>query len=388
MDFRINKNQEMLRQMARDFAVKEITPYAAKWDKDEITPMDTLSKLHDMGLMSIAIPEEYGGPGLDNVSLCLIMEELSKADAGLATVVMGSALLGSDPVLIAGTPEQKKWWYDRMLDGAIAAFCLTEPGAGTDAGNMSTRCEKDGEHYVINGIKQFISNGQFAKQFSLMATLDKKMGPKGMCAFMIDRDTPGISISKKEEKLGIRSSATNEIVFDNVRVPAKNLLGAEGQGMHIIMQTLDISRTGVAAMATGICQASLEAAIKYAGEREQFGKPIGSFQAIQFMLADMAMYTETSRLLYLKAASLQDAKLPFKMLSSMAKAWAGDAAVKVSCDAIQVFGGYGYTKDYPVEKYYRDAKIMQIYEGTAQVQRMVIGKDLTKTGYTPLYTEA
>ena len=387
MDFKINKNQEMLRQMASSFAAKEITPFAAQWDKAEICPMDTIAKLHEIGLMSIAIPEEYGGPGIDNVSLCLVMEELAKGDAGLATTVMGSALLGSDPVLISGTPEQKKWWYGRMLEGAVAAFCLTEAGAGTDAGNMSTRCIKDGDAYVINGTKQFISNGEIAQQFSLMATLDKKLGTKGMCAFMIDRNTPGISISKKEEKLGIRSSATNEIVFDNVRVPAKNLLGAEGQGMHIIMQTLDISRTGVAAMATGICQAALEASIKYAGEREQFGKAISSFQAIQFMLADMAMYTETARLLYLKAASLQDAKLPFKMVSSMAKAWAGDAAVKVSCDAIQVFGGYGYTKAYPVEKYYRDAKIMQIYEGTAQVQRMVIGKDLSKYGYTPIYSE-
>jgi butyryl-CoA dehydrogenase len=269
MDFRIDKNQEMLRTMARDFVAKEVAPYAGEWDKKEIVPMDAIEKLKDLGLMSIAVPEEYGGPGIDNVSLCLIMEELAKGDAGLATIVMASALLGSDPVLIAGNDEQKKWWYDRILDGAIAAFCLTEPGAGTDAGNMSTRAVKDGDSYVISGTKQFISNAEFAQQFTLMATLDKKMGSKGMCAFMIDRDTPGISISKKEEKLGIRSSATNEVVFDNVRVPAKNLLGAEGQGMHIIMQTLDISRTGVAAMATGIAQASLEAAIKYAGEREQ-----------------------------------------------------------------------------------------------------------------------
>ena len=324
---------------------------------------------------------------VDNVSMCLVMEELARADAGLATVIMASALLGSDPIIAGANAEQKKWWYGRMMEGAIAAFCLTEPGAGSDALSMSTRCERDGDYYVLNGAKQFITNGQIAGLFTVIATLDKKLGHKGICAFMVDGSTPGISIGKKEDKLGIRSSITNEVVFTDVRVPASHLLGSEGQGMSIVMKTLDLSRTGVAAMATGICQASLEAAIKYAGERVQFGKPINCLQAIQFMLADMAMYTETSRLLYLKSASLQDAGLPYKSLSSMAKAWCADAAVKVSCDAIQVFGGYGYTKDYPVEKYYRDAKIMQIYEGTSQIQRMVIGKDLSKNGYTPLYTE-
>lgn len=385
MDFRLTDEQKMIRDMARDFATNELAPYAAQWDKEDRCPLETVAKMQELGLTHIGIPAEYGGPGLDNVSMCGVMEELARGDAGLATVVMASALLGSDPVLVGANDEQKKWWYGRMLEGAMTAFCLTEPGAGSDALGMSTRCVKDGDDYVINGTKQFITNGEIAQQFTLLATLDKKLGHKGICAFMVDRDTPGIIISKKEEKLGIRSSCTNQVVFEDVRVPAKHLLGVEGQGMAIVMQTLDLSRTGVAAMATGICQASLEAALQYAGERQQFGKTINNFQGIQFLLADMGMYTETSRLLYMKAASLQDAGLPFKSTSSMAKAWAGDAAVKVSCDAIQVFGGYGYTKDYPVEKYYRDAKIMQIYEGTAQVQRMVIGKDLSKSGYTPYF---
>lgn len=383
MDFRLSDEQKMIRQMARDFASNEIAPYASQWDKEDRCPMETIAQMQELGLMSIGIPAEFGGPGLDNVSMCGVMEELARGDAGLATVVMASALLGSDPVLVGADTEQKKWWYGRMLEGAIAAFCLTEPGAGSDALGMSTKCIKDGDDYILNGTKQFITNGEIAQQFTVLATTDKKLGNKGICCFMVEKDSPGVIISKKEDKLGIRSSCTNQVIFEDVRVPAKNLLGAEGQGMAIVMQTLDLSRTGVAAMATGICQASLEAALQYAGERQQFGKTINSFQGIQFILADMAMYTETSRLLYTKAASLQDAGLPYKSVSSMAKAWAGDAAVKVSCDAIQVFGGYGYTKDYPVEKYYRDAKIMQIYEGTAQVQRMVIGKDVSKNGYTP-----
>ncbi len=385
MDFRLSDEQKMTRQMARDFADNEIAPYAAQWDREDRCPLETVAKMQELGLMTIGVPEEFGGPGLDNVSMCGVMEELARGDAGLATVVMASALLGSDPVLIGANAEQKKWWYGRMLEGAITAFCLTEPGAGSDALGMATKCIKDGDSYVLNGTKQFITNGEIAQQYTVLATLDKKLGNKGICAFIVDRDTPGITISKKEDKLGIRSSCTNQVVFEDVKVPAKNLLGAEGQGMAIVMQTLDLSRTGVAAMATGICQASLEAALQYANERQQFGKSISAFQGIQFILADMGMYTETSRLLYMKAASLQDAGLPYKSTSSMAKAWAGDAAVKVSCDAIQVFGGYGYTKEYPVEKYYRDAKIMQIYEGTAQVQRMVIGKDLSKNGYTSIF---
>lgn len=385
MDFRLSDEQKMTRQMARDFADNEIAPYAAQWDREDRCPLETVAKMQELGLMTIGVPEEFGGPGLDNVSMCGVMEELARGDAGLATVVMASALLGSDPVLIGANAEQKKWWYGRMLEGAITAFCLTEPGAGSDALGMATKCIKDGDSYILNGTKQFITNGEIAQQYTVLATLDKKLGNKGICAFIVDRDTPGITISKKEDKLGIRSSCTNQVVFEDVKVPAKNLLGAEGQGMAIVMQTLDLSRTGVAAMATGICQASLEAALQYANERQQFGKSISAFQGIQFILADMGMYTETSRLLYMKAASLQDAGLPYKSTSSMAKAWAGDAAVKVSCDAIQVFGGYGYTKEYPVEKYYRDAKIMQIYEGTAQVQRMVIGKDLSKNGYTSIF---
>ncbi len=383
MDFCLTEEQEMIRQMAADFAANEIAPFAGQWDKEDVCPLDTIKKMQDLGLMTIGVPAEYGGDGLDNVSKCLVEEEITKADAGLGTVICASSLLASDPILVGANHEQKQWWYGRMLEGAVCGFCLTEPGAGSDALGMSTKCVKDGDHYILNGTKQFITNAPIAEQFTVFATLDKKLGSKGICAFMVDRNSPGLSIGPKEDKLGIRSSSTSQVIFEDVRVPAANLLGAEGKGVYILMETLDLSRTAVAAMATGVSQAALEAAVNYANERQQFGKPISSFQAIQFMLADMVMYVETSRLLYLKAASLQDAEKPFKAVSSMAKAWAGDAAMKVATDAIQVFGGYGFTKEYPVEKYFRDAKIMQLYEGTSQVQRMVIAKNTISQGYKP-----
>lgn len=383
MDFRLTEEQEMIRQMAADFAVNEIAPYCIEWDKADAVPLDTLAQMQELGLLTIGVPAEYGGDGLDNVSKCLVCEEIAKGDAGLATTIVASSLLGSDPILVGADDEQKKWWYGRHLEGAVCGFCLTEPGAGSDALGMSTKCVKDGDHYILNGTKQFITNGGIAKQFSVFATLDKQLGNKGICAFMVDRDLPGVSIGNKEDKLGIRSTSTTQVIFEDVRVPASMMLGKEGAGLPILMETLDLSRTAVAAMATGIATASLEAALNYANERQQFGKPIAAFQAISFMMADMAVRAEASRLLYLKAAYLQDNGGLFKTVSSMAKLYAGDAAMTNAVDAVQIFGGYGYTKEYPVEKYMRDAKIMQIFEGTAQVQRMVIGKYLSKNGYRP-----
>lgn len=383
MDFRLTEEQEMIRQMAADFAVNEIAPYCIEWDKADEVPFATLTKMQDLGLLTIGVPAEYGGDGLDNVSKCLVCEEIAKGDAGLATTIVASTLLASDPILVGANDEQKQWWYGRHLEGAVCGFCLTEPGAGSDALGMSTKCVKDGNYYILNGTKQFITNGGFAKQFSVFATLDKKLSNKGICAFMVDRDLPGVSIGNKEDKLGIRSTSTTQVIFEDVRVPASMRLGPEGEGLPILMETLDLSRTAVAAMATGIATASLEASLNYANERQQFGKPIAALQAISFMMADMAVRAEASRLLYLKAAYLQDIGGSFKTVSSMAKLHAGDAAMTNAIDAVQIFGGYGYTKEYPVEKYMRDAKIMQIFEGTAQVQRMVIGKYLSKNGYHP-----
>lgn len=381
MDFSLTEEQEMIRQMAADFAANEVAPYAGEWDKNDTVPFDTIAKMHDLGLMTIGIPAEYGGDGLDWLSKYLVCDEIAQGDAGLACTMIASTLLASDPIWVGANDEQKKWWYGRMMEGATCAFCLTEPGAGSDALGMSCKCVKDGNDYILNGTKQFITNGGHAKNLSVFATLDKKLKNKGICAFMVDRDTPGVTIGPKEDKLGIRSSSTTQVIFEDVRVPGWMMLGSEGGGTPILMETLDLSRTAIAAMATGIATAALNAAITYANERQQFGKPIAAFQAISFMLADMATAVETSRLLYQKAAWLQDNELPFKMVSNMAKMYAADSAMKVATDAVQVYGGYGYVKEYSVEKYMRDAKIMQIFEGTVQIQRMVIGKYLSQNGY-------
>lgn len=381
MDFRLTDEQEMIRQMAADFAANELAPNCIEWDKADIVPFDTIAKMQDLGLMTMGIPAEYGGDGLDWLSKYLICEEIGAGDAGTACTMIASTLLASDPIWVGANDEQKKWWYGRSLEGATCAFCLTEPGAGSDALGLSCKCVKDGNDYILNGTKQFITNGGHARNFSVFATLDKKLGNKGICCFMVDKDFPGVSIGPKEDKMGIRSSSTTSVIFEDVRVPAWMMLGGEGKGVPILMETLDLSRTAVAAMATGIATAALKTAVAYANERQQFGKPIATFQAISFMLADMATAVETAHLLYQKAAWLQDNDLPFKMVSNMSKMWAADTAMKVTTDALQVLGGYGYTKEYPVEKYMRDAKIMQLFEGTVQVQRMVIGKYLSQNGY-------
>lgn len=376
MDFRYTEEQEMIRSMARDFSDNEIAPFAGQWDKDNKSPEDTIKKMFDLGLLTIGIPVEYGGAGLDHVAQNLVVEEIAHGDAGLATSLTGSTLLGPDPVIIAATHEQKKWWYGLQNEGVMSGFCLTEPGAGSDAASLATKCVRDGDNYILTGSKQFVTNGGIAGLYSVFATIDRKLGHKGMCAFMVDRNSPGITIGPKEDKLGIRSCNTTSVSFDEVRVPAANLLGAEGDGFRIAMKTLDLSRACVAAMSVGIAQAAMEASIQYAKERVQFGKPISTLQAIQFMLADMAQYIRAARLLYLEASSNQDNGLPFTAIASLSKCFAGDMVMKVATDAVQIFGGYGYIKDYPVEKYFRDAKIMQIFEGTAQVQRLVIAKDL------------
>ncbi len=380
MEFRLNEEQEMIRSVTADFAENEIKPFVREWDRDHIVPMDTVKKLHELGLMNIGVPAEYGGEGLDNVTKCTVVDELAQRDAGTTCTLVASSLLATDPILVGANDEQKKWWFGRMLEGAICAFCLTEPEAGSDALSMTVKATKDGDDWVINGTKQFITNGAIANQFSVFATVDKELGNKGICCFMIDKDTPGISIGPEEDKLGIRTSSTTSVTFEDVRVPGWMCIAEPGKGTPVLMETLDLSRTAIAAIATGISTGALNAAIEYSNERQQFKKPISAFQGIQFMLADMAALTDASRLLYQKAAFLQDQGLPFKMSSNIAKMFAADAAMKVSTDAVQVFGGYGYVKEYPVEKFMRDAKITQIFEGTVQVQRMVIGKYLTKEG--------
>ncbi len=379
MDFRLTEEQEMMKRMAHDFATNEIAPFASEWDHNHIYPQECLNKMHELGFMAIGVPAEYGGPGLDHVTQNIVAEEICWGDAGIGTIMVASALLATDPIHVAANEEQKKEWFGRILDGELGAFCLTEPGAGSDAAGISTRCTKVGDEYILNGTKQFISNGGTASMYTVLATLDKKLGTKGMCCFMVDRNTPGITVGKVEDKLGIRTSNTTEVIFEDVRVPAKNLIGKEGQGFYIIMKTLDISRASIAAMATGVAQRCLDESLAYSRLRTQFGKPISSFQAIQFKLADMAMRIQASRLLYYEASSLQDMGVPrFSKSASLAKAFAGDTAMFCAIEAVQIFGGYGYTREYPVEKLMRDAKIFQIYEGTGEIQRIVIANDLLR----------
>ncbi|WP_434510545.1 acyl-CoA dehydrogenase family protein [Desulfitobacterium sp. AusDCA] len=378
MDFKYTEEQEAMRAVARKFAEKEIAPVAGQYDEKDEFPTEIIRKLHEVGLLTIGVPEEYGGPGLDPITQALIAEEISFGDGGTGTTVVASNLLAANPVFVGGNDDQKRRFYSVLNEGKLAAFCLTEPGAGSDAVSMSTTARREGDYYILNGTKQFISNGGVADIFTVFATTDRSLRHKGIIAFMVDAHTPGVIIGKKENKLGIRTSDTRQIIFEDVKVPVANRLGEEGEGWTICMKSLDISRPYIAAMAVGIAQAAYEAAVKYAKERIAFGKPIATFQAIQFMLADMAMGIEASRLFVHKACFLREQGLPFTQMASFAKAFAGDTAMKVTLDAVQILGGYGYVKEYPVEKFMRDAKIMQIYEGTNQIQRVVIANNILR----------
>ncbi len=377
MDLSLTMEQKDLQKFVREFVQKEVTPVAKKYDHEGEFPWELFRKVVDMGLHCMPAPEEYGGPGLDSLTCALLTEELAKGDVGFATTVAANGL-ASYPVLIAGNEAQKKHFFDVLLEGKLAAFCLTEPNAGSDAGSVATTARREGDEYVLNGTKCFITNGGVADIYTVFASIDRSKGLRGLTAFLVDRDCPGISIGKEEDKMGIRSSNTTEVVFQDVKIPVSNLLGKEGEGFKIAMQTLDISRPVVGALGVGLGQAALDIAVKYAKERNQFGKPIGTFQAIQFMLADMAIQVESARWLVYRAAYLKDAGEPFSKEAAMAKTLGGDMAMKVSTDAVQILGGYGYSREYPAEKLMRDAKILQIFEGTNQVQRMVIAGQLLK----------
>ncbi|AGL03900.1 acyl-CoA dehydrogenase family protein [Desulfoscipio gibsoniae] len=378
MDFLLTEEQETMRRMARKFAEQEIMPVAQEYDEKNQFPYDLIPKLHETGLLTVGVPEEYDGPGLDTVGQAVVMEELSRGCAGVATTVAASCLLAADPVVIAGNHKQKERFFNVLNEGKLAAFCLTEPGAGSDVAALKTTAKLEGDEYVINGSKCFITNGGVADIFTVCASVDRSKGHKGLCFFIVEKDRPGVSVGKKENKLGIRSSSTTDVIFEDVRIPKENLLGKEGDGFKIAMKALDMSRPMVAALAVGVAQAAFEYASNYAKERVAFGKPIAALQGIQFMLAEMAMEIEAARLLIYKACWLRDAGMPYSAASSLAKGYAGDMAMKVTTDAVQILGGYGYIKEYPVEKYMRDAKIMQIYEGTSQVQRVVIAANVLK----------
>ena len=367
--------QEALREMTHKFAANEIRPRAAEWDREGVFPLDLFRKAFDLGLMTGFIPEIYGGQGLTMLESCILEEEISWGCSGVATSMNANALaLG--PILLAGTEEQKRAFVQPFAtEFRFASFCLTEPGAGSDVGGIATTARRDGDGYVLNGRKCFITNGVHASQYTVFASTDRSRGHKGLSAFVVPRETPGVSSGKKEDKMGQRASETSDVLFEDVLVPEANRLGAEGEGFKIAMRTIDYARAGVAAMAVGVARAAYEHAAEYARQRVQFGQPIAMNQAIYFLLADMATDIEAARLLTWKAAWLADQGRRNTKESSFAKAFAADLAMRAATDAVQIFGGYGYMKDYPVEKLMRDAKLLQIFEGTSQIQRMVIAKE-------------
>jgi alkylation response protein AidB-like acyl-CoA dehydrogenase len=378
MNFKLSEEHEMIRKMVRDFAVNEVEPTAAERDEEERFDMELFEKMAGLGLTGIPWPEQYGGIGSDYLAYCIAVEELSRVCASTGVTLSAHTSLAGWPVYKFGTEEQKQKYLRPMAEGIkIGAYGLTEPGSGSDAGAMKTTARADGDHFILNGSKIFITNGGIADIYIVFALTDPN-DRRSCTAFIIEKDFEGFSVGKKEKKLGIRSSPTTEIIFEDCKVPKENVLGEVGKGFKIAMMTLDGGRNGIAAQAVGIAQGAFDAALAYAKERKQFGRPIAENQAIAFKLADMATAIEASRLLTYQAAWLESEGLPYGKESAMSKLMAGDTAMKVTTEAVQIFGGYGYTKEYPVERYMRDAKITQIYEGTQEIQRLVISRMLTK----------
>jgi acyl-CoA dehydrogenase len=378
MEFLLSDEQLALQETARRFAMTEIAPIAAHHDQTGEFPMDVMRKAWELGLSSASIPAAYGGVGLSLFDAALAVEELAWGCAGMATSIMCNDL-GLTPIVVGGSEAQKREWLGYLTQSfRLVSFCLSEPGAGSDVAGLQLLAEKDGDHYVLNGTKCWITNGGVADLYTVFATLDRSTRHQGVCAFVMPRDTPGITVGKKEDKMGQRASDTRVIHFDNVRVPAAQRLGDEGEGFKIAMRTLDCTRPSIGALAVGIARRALEESVKYAKDRKAFGFPIAGFQAVQFMLADMAKDIEAARLLTYQSAWMIDHGLRASKHSSFAKCFATDMAMRVTTDAVQIFGGNGYTKEYPVEKLMRDAKLMQIYEGTNQIQRLVIARELLK----------
>jgi acyl-CoA dehydrogenase len=376
VDLTLTDEQKDLRELAHNFAQKEIRPVAWDYDRDAVWPQEIIEKAHEVGLMNTHIPEEYGGPGLGFFEGCLIEEELGWGCSGIGTSLICNGL-ATAPLLIGASEEVKREFLGMLIEEPkLASFCLTEPEAGSDVGSMRTRAVKQGDKYVLNGSKVFITNGSHASWYTVYAKTDPDAGHKGISAFVVPRDTPGVSVMKKEDKLGQRASDTAQIQFEDVEIPAEYMLGEENHGFRLAMMTLDRTRPGVAAMAVGIGRAAFEFARDYSKERVQFGVPIAMHEAIQFMIADMATKVEAGRLLVWESAVLIDQGKRNTLVASHAKRFAADSAMEIATDAVQVYGGYGFIKEYPVEKLMRDAKIMQLYEGTSQIQRLVIAREV------------
>ncbi len=376
-DLELSEEQMMIRDMARDFARHEIAPHARAWEQAGWIDDELVARMGDLGLLGMIVPEQWGGSYIDYVAYALAVEEISAADAATGTLMSVHSSVGCGPILNYGNDEQKNTWLARLASGkAIGCFCLTEPQAGSEAHNLRTRAEADGDHWVLNGAKQFVSNGQRAQLAIVFAVTDPALGKKGLSAFLVPTDTPGFNVERREHKMGIRASDTCAISLTDCRIPASSLLGERGKGLAIALSNLEGGRIGIAAQALGIARAAFEAALVYARERVQFGKPIIEHPSVANLLADMHTRINASRLLVLHAARLRSAALPCLSEASQAKLFASEMAEQVCSSAMQIHGGYGYLEDYPVERYYRDARITQIYEGTSEIQRLLIAREL------------
>ena len=379
MDFELGEEQRMFQAMVRDFVSNEIEPCASAWDESGEFPYDTVKKMAELGLYSIGLPEKHGGTG-DELTFAIASEEISRGSGGLGISYIVTLGLAMYPITMHGSDEQKAKYVPRVVDGATVAFALTESMAGSDVANLDMRYEKDGDSFVLNGTKIFITNGAEADFVTAFATRDKSLGFRGISAFIVESGTPGFSVGKTERKMGIHPTSAAELVFDDCRIPAENLLGEEGKGFRIALEAIDASRVTIAAQALGIAQAAYDAAVAYAKERKQFGVVLARFQGIQFMIADMAVELDAARLLTHRAAWLtqQQGKSPLKE-AAMAKLYASEAAHRICHKALQIFGGYGYTREFPVERFYRDQRITEIYEGTSEMQRWTIARQITGT---------
>ncbi|RNF40041.1 acyl-CoA dehydrogenase [Planococcus salinus] len=378
MDLRFTEEQTMMRNMVRDFAKEEITPFIERMEEGEF-PREILDKMAGLGLMGITAPEKYGGSGMDFTSYISAIHELSKASGVIGVILSVHTSVGTNPILNFGTEQQIQKYVPKLASGEyLGAFCLTEPSAGSDAASLKTKAVLKDDHYVLNGSKVFITNGGEADTYIVFASTKPEAGSRGISAFIVEKDFPGLIVGKDEKKMGLFGSRTVQLTFDNMKVPAENLLGEENKGFSIAMANLNVGRIGIAAQALGIAEAAYEYAVAYAKERAQFGKPIAQQQGIGFKLADMATQVEAAKLLVYQAADLYAQGKNCNKEASMAKLFASKAAMDVAIEAVQVFGGYGYTKDYPVERLFRDAKVTEIYEGTSEIQRIVISKQLLK----------
>ncbi|MFB6985123.1 acyl-CoA dehydrogenase family protein [Streptomyces sp. NPDC056178] len=378
MNLELDEEQEAVRQLARDFVAREVAPHSVEWDRAESVDRSIVKKLGSVGFLGLTVPEEYGGSGGDHLAYCLVTEELGRGDSSVRGIVSVSLGLVTKTIAAWGDEEQKRYWLPRLTAGeALGCFGLTEPGTGSDAGSLTTRAVRDGDSYVINGSKMFITNGTWADVVLLFARTGDTPGPRGISAFLVPTDTPGLGRRTIHGKLGLRGQATAELVLEDVRVPARALLGPEGKGFSVAMSALAKGRMSVAAGCVGIAQAALDAAVGHAGEREQFGKSIASHQLVQELISDIAVDVDAARLLTWRVADLVDRGEDFATAASKAKLFASEAAVRAANNALQVFGGYGYIDEYPVGKLLRDARVMTLYEGTSQIQKLIIGRALT-----------